>query len=305
MFLVLLDINKHKCEKNTTYFKSDRSSLTYMETIVDKVKYLIWNVNFIDSSHPNFPGAVTFDQLEVPAQVVVGAEAHFEDLHRPSAPGEVCFRIGLGATWFWTWHLPGQGVTGHYLVHCQSWVSSTMWTSFILKFWRQMTKIYIKKVIDFFSRTVFYWLSYVNIKILQKFPSQVKLPSKCILSKGLWRQFCMCKTTLWLVWAQYCDTTDHIHAVILCHKVCPTHNMWFWHLLITFLPYGDFKWGPVSFMKQHSDSVETCVSSTSTEKMPKYAFGLPLNSNIDYISCKATWKRQPEGNHLYTGWQDQ
>lgn len=40
-------------------------------------------------THLNLPGAVTFDQLKVLAQVVVGAEAHFDDLHKSSLPSKV------------------------------------------------------------------------------------------------------------------------------------------------------------------------------------------------------------------------
>lgn len=43
----------------------------------------------VDYSHPNLPGAVTFDQLEVLAQVVVGAEAHFDDLRKSPVPAEL------------------------------------------------------------------------------------------------------------------------------------------------------------------------------------------------------------------------
>lgn len=49
----------------------------------------------LDYSHPNLPRAVTFNQLEVLAQVVVGAEAHFEDLDGPSVPSEVQFGVGF------------------------------------------------------------------------------------------------------------------------------------------------------------------------------------------------------------------
>lgn len=69
------------------------------------------STHFVDDSHPDLPGAVTFDQLEVLAQVVVGAEAHFEDLDGSSFPSELCFWAGLGAAFSWTGHLPGQGVT--------------------------------------------------------------------------------------------------------------------------------------------------------------------------------------------------
>lgn len=73
-------------------------------------------------SHPNLPGVVTFDQLEILAQVVVGAEAHFKDFDRSTIPRELCFRASLRFILSWTGHLPGQGVTGHHLIHCQSWV---------------------------------------------------------------------------------------------------------------------------------------------------------------------------------------
>lgn len=73
-------------------------------------------------SHPNLPGVVTFHQLEILAQVVVGAEAHFKDFDRSTIPRELFFRASLCFILSWTGHLPGQGVTGHHLIHCQSWV---------------------------------------------------------------------------------------------------------------------------------------------------------------------------------------
>jgi len=74
------------------------------------------------SSHPNLPGAVTFNQLEVLAHVVVGAEAHFEDLDRPPVASEGRLSGVILAAWSWTGHLPGQGVTGHHLIHSHEWV---------------------------------------------------------------------------------------------------------------------------------------------------------------------------------------
>lgn len=79
-------------------------------------------------SHPYLPGAVTFHQLEVLAQVVVGAEADFEDLDGPSVPGEERLRAGLFGAVSWTGHLPGQGVTGHHLIHSQGWVGTIIST---------------------------------------------------------------------------------------------------------------------------------------------------------------------------------
>lgn len=75
-----------------------------------------------ECSHLDFPGAVTFYQLKVLSQVVVGAEAHFEDFYRPSVPSDLCFRVGVYATLSWTCTFPGQGVTRHHLIHHQSWV---------------------------------------------------------------------------------------------------------------------------------------------------------------------------------------
>lgn len=88
--------------------------------------FFFWHVNSLSHisfshTHPNLPGAVTFDQLEVLAQVVVGAEANFEDLDRPSIPRELPLRAWLWATLSWTGRLP-RDVTGHHLIHFQGWV---------------------------------------------------------------------------------------------------------------------------------------------------------------------------------------
>lgn len=77
-------------------------------------------------SHPNLPGAVTFNQLEVLAQVVVGAEAHFEDLDWPPVSSEGRLVAGPRAAFSWTGHLPGEGVTGHHLVHSHKWVGAVI-----------------------------------------------------------------------------------------------------------------------------------------------------------------------------------
>lgn len=76
------------------------------------------------------PGAVTFNKLEVLAQVVVDAEAHFEDFDGPSVTSEVKFGAGLSATLSWTGYLPGQGVTGHHLIHSHGWIGTVISTSF-------------------------------------------------------------------------------------------------------------------------------------------------------------------------------
>lgn len=76
------------------------------------------------------PGAVTFNQLKVLAQVVVGAEAHFEDLDGPSVSSKVRFGAGLYAALSWTGHLPGQGVTGHHLIHSHGWTGTIISTLF-------------------------------------------------------------------------------------------------------------------------------------------------------------------------------
>lgn len=65
--------------------------------------------------HPDLPGAVTFHQLEVLAQAVVGAEADFEDLDGAAVHSEVRLRAGI--TLSWTGNLPGQGVARHHLIH--------------------------------------------------------------------------------------------------------------------------------------------------------------------------------------------
>lgn len=71
------------------------------------------------SAHPDLPGAVTLDQLEVLAQVVVGAKAHLEDLDGPAVAGDGQGLCGarLGGALSRAGHLPGQSVAGHHLVH--------------------------------------------------------------------------------------------------------------------------------------------------------------------------------------------
>lgn len=85
-------------------------------------------------SHPNLPWAVALDELEVFAQVVVGAEADFEDL---DFPVELSVRVGIGGvTVPGCGAFPGQGVTGHHLVHFHGWVGSFISTSSCRKMWR-------------------------------------------------------------------------------------------------------------------------------------------------------------------------
>lgn len=113
------------------FFCALRSPNTFSNPNLDKTPQnlsskpkLLSSNTFLNYPHPNLPGAVTFNQLEVLAQAVVGAEAHFEDLHSPFSHSELQFRVGLYGTLSWTGHLPGQGVTGHHLIHCQGWVGT-------------------------------------------------------------------------------------------------------------------------------------------------------------------------------------
>lgn len=87
--------------------------------------------------HPYLPRAVTLDQLEVLAQVVVGAEAHFEDLGGPPITGEVRLGVGLCDTLSWTGHLPRQGFAEHLLVHRHGWVGTIISTPFLRETERQ------------------------------------------------------------------------------------------------------------------------------------------------------------------------
>lgn len=83
--------------------------------------------------HPNLPGAVAFHQLEVLAQAVVGAEAHFEDLDSAAVHSEVRLRAGRRPTLSWTGNLPGQSVARHHLIHGQGWLGTIIPTSFCQK----------------------------------------------------------------------------------------------------------------------------------------------------------------------------
>lgn len=80
--------------------------------------------------HPNLPGAVAFHQLEVLAQAVVGAEAHFEDLDSAAVHSEERLRAGSPPTLSWTGNLPGQGLARHHLIHGQGWLGTIIPTSF-------------------------------------------------------------------------------------------------------------------------------------------------------------------------------
>ena len=77
------------------------------------------------SSYPDLPGGVTFDQLEVLAQVVVGGEADLEYLDGASISREAGLGTDGRMVCTWTGHLPGQRsrVPGHNLIHSQGRVA--------------------------------------------------------------------------------------------------------------------------------------------------------------------------------------
>ena len=88
--------------------------------------FLFHLINFRNfSSYPDLPGGVTFDQLEVLAQVVVGGEADLEYLDGASISREAGLWADGGMVCTWTGHLPGQRsrVTGHNLIHSQGRVA--------------------------------------------------------------------------------------------------------------------------------------------------------------------------------------
>lgn len=115
------------CKFNMLNAQVSGSNTTQPGTFTDQLRPRLLSL----CPHPYLPRAVTLDQLEVLAQVVVGAEAHFEDLGGPSITGEVRLGVGLRDTLSWTGHLPGQGFAEHLLVHRHGWAGTIISTPFL------------------------------------------------------------------------------------------------------------------------------------------------------------------------------
>lgn len=198
-------------------------------------------------SHPNLPGVVTFHQLEILAQVVVGAEAHFKDFDRSTIPRELFFRASLCFILSWTGHLPGQGVTGHHLIHCQSWVGIITSKS---SFKQRKEKRYFICMVLFYFR----WDIWVNKRFNWK--NWVII----ISSKE--------KDTL------FCELLHYTTTVVRCFTLkLWSFAMWLLWFISFFLRYPDyilsqpdFKWGPARFWSKTNRCSQTVLPFTNMQQ---------------------------------------
>lgn len=200
-------------------------------------------------SHPNLPGVVTFDQLEILAQVVVGAEAHFKDFDRSTIPRELCFRASLCFILSWTGHLPGQGVTRHHLIHCQTWVGIITSKS---SFKQRKEKQYFMYMVLFFyghlGKQRFNWKNWVII----------------ISSKE--------KDTL------FCELLHYTTTVMQCFTLklwsFAMWRLWFISYFLRHPDYilsqSDFKWGPARFWSKTKTILRAAIHKHATKSTMKY-----------------------------------